>query len=81
MELVAKSKKARRTGSTDCNPNSSRSHAVMIIHVERRDVNNPGAPACVGKLNLVDLAGSERINKVFFSSLLFLLYSPHHSPL
>mmetsp|Transcript_30448 Transcript_30448/g.42009 ORF Transcript_30448/g.42009 Transcript_30448/m.42009 type:complete len:1139 (-) Transcript_30448:66-3482(-) len=62
MELVERAKKARKTGKTNCNFHSSRSHAVMIIHIERCEVGN-SSHVCVGKLNLVDLAGSERLHR------------------
>jgi kinesin family member 3B len=56
--------KNRKTGATNMNEHSSRSHAVFIITVERSDKGPDGKDHIrVGKLNLVDLAGSERQKK------------------
>ena len=49
----------RKTESTDMNEHSSRSHALLIIDVEREYNNNFETR---GFLNLVDLAGSEKVN-------------------
>jgi kinesin family protein 3/17 len=46
------------------NAQSSRSHAVFTINIERSDIGPDGKEAFrKGKLNLVDLAGSERQGK------------------
>ena len=44
----------RQTGSTGANSESSRSHAVLSIHI--RDPSNK----LHGKMSFIDLAGSER---------------------
>lgn len=50
----------RAVGSTDMNQESSRSHAILTVIIERQQKDNH---IVVGKLNLVDLAGSERQSK------------------
>ncbi|KAJ3332977.1 hypothetical protein HDU76_012396 [Blyttiomyces sp. JEL0837] len=50
---------ARTTGSTEANPESSRSHAVFQIRLVENDEFNLNE-GLIGSLNLVDLAGSER---------------------
>ncbi|XP_033638338.1 kinesin-like protein KIF17 [Asterias rubens] len=53
--------KNRSTGSTLMNADSSRSHSIFTIHIERCDLDDTGEDHLrAGKLNLVDLAGSER---------------------
>ena len=53
--------KNRSTGSTLMNADSSRSHSIFTIHIERCDKDDTGEDHLrAGKLNLVDLAGSER---------------------
>ncbi|XP_038053503.1 kinesin-like protein KIF17 isoform X2 [Patiria miniata] len=53
--------KNRSTGSTLMNADSSRSHSIFTIHIERCDLDDSGEDHLrAGKLNLVDLAGSER---------------------
>ncbi len=43
------------------NADSSRSHSIFTIHMERCDKDDNGEEHIrAGKLNLVDLAGSER---------------------
>lgn len=76
MRVIARGDLARRTGSTQFNARSSRSHAVVQIVVESRD-RIPGTTAGggtmvdnrragitggvrVSTLSLIDLAGSER---------------------
>lgn len=76
LRVIARGDLARRTGSTQFNARSSRSHAVVQIVVESRD-RIPGATAGggtmvdsrragisggvrVSTLSLIDLAGSER---------------------
>ncbi|KAK0148372.1 Kinesin-like protein KIN-14I [Merluccius polli] len=51
----------RHISSTKMNSESSRSHLIMGIMVESRNLTN-GSVSC-GKLSLVDLAGSERAAK------------------
>jgi centromeric protein E len=76
LRVIARGDLARRTGSTQFNARSSRSHAVVQIVVESRErTNNNGAyferegrrndrilpgGVLVSTLSLIDLAGSER---------------------
>jgi centromeric protein E len=72
LRVIARGDLARRTGSTQFNARSSRSHAVVQIVVESRErapTSNPSqerrsgmAPGGVrvSTLSLIDLAGSER---------------------
>jgi len=66
LRVIARGDQARRTGSTQFNARSSRSHAVVQIVVESReragsDTKNglPGG-VLVSTLSLIDLAGSEK---------------------
>ena len=61
MTLLRIGNKNRSTESTDANDTSSRSHAVMQIMIEYRDLH-PGQDNELNyaKLSMVDLAGSER---------------------
>jgi centromeric protein E len=73
LRVIARGDHARRTGSTQYNTRSSRSHAVVQIVVESRE-RTPGAGSIsdnkrsgilpggvrVSTLSLIDLAGSER---------------------
>ncbi|ELU17379.1 hypothetical protein CAPTEDRAFT_151173 [Capitella teleta] len=53
--------KNRATGSTLMNADSSRSHSIFSIHLERCEQDEEGEDHIrAAKLNLVDLAGSER---------------------
>jgi hypothetical protein len=54
LAVAGEGNAARTTGSTEANPESSRSHAVFQIKLITSTGNT------VGKLSLVDLAGSER---------------------
>jgi kinesin family protein C2/C3 len=61
QELVAYGHRARAVGETRYNERSSRSHAVLSIHIDSKPL---GATVVrTGKLLLVDLAGSERLKK------------------
>ena len=54
----------RATGATLMNAESSRSHSIFTIYLERADINERGEEHIrAAKLNLVDLAGSERQGK------------------
>eukprot|EP00358_Blepharisma_japonicum_P002806 CAMPEP_0202947020 /NCGR_PEP_ID=MMETSP1395-20130829/10481_1 /ASSEMBLY_ACC=CAM_ASM_000871 /TAXON_ID=5961 /ORGANISM="Blepharisma japonicum, Strain Stock R1072" /LENGTH=740 /DNA_ID=CAMNT_0049647983 /DNA_START=42 /DNA_END=2264 /DNA_ORIENTATION=- len=54
----------RHTGQTAMNKDSSRSHSIFSVVVERSETGKDGVTHYrVGKLNLVDLAGSERQSK------------------
>ncbi|KZF26874.1 kinesin-domain-containing protein [Xylona heveae TC161] len=73
LRVIGRGDMARRTGSTQFNARSSRSHAVVQIVIESRDrtggnssvqggkrsAMNPGGVR-VSTLSLIDLAGSER---------------------
>ena len=50
--------KNRSVAATKLNPNSSRSHAVLVVKVSTRD-NTPPHHSYTAKLHLIDLAGSE----------------------
>ncbi|KAK1931189.1 Kinesin-like protein KIF19 [Phytophthora citrophthora] len=75
MKLLRKGNKYRSQESTAANSVSSRSHAVLQVHIEQQEKLNPSDPNSdpeyndektdnlevkFGKLSLVDLAGSER---------------------
>lgn len=56
--------KNRAVGSTNMNAQSSRSHSLFQIQIERAEIGPDGKQHIrAGKLNMVDLAGSERIAK------------------
>jgi centromeric protein E len=57
--------KARRTGETNMNERSSRSHTIFRITIESREVGKTDQESAVqvSNLNLVDLAGSERADQ------------------
>lgn len=66
--------KLRSTGATLMNADSSRSHSIFTIHLERSETDNKGKDHIrVAKLNLVDLAGSERQGKTGKTLNYFLL--------
>lgn len=64
FQLINRGNKHRAVGSTQCNDSSSRSHAVLTLHVESRAVTAGSAAADtspelrLGKMHLVDLAGN-----------------------
>lgn len=53
----------RHTGTTGMNEHSSRSHAILTIHVTQSCNSSSLKSVCSSKLCLVDLAGSERAGK------------------
>ena len=63
-EIMLSGRKNRHTGQTAMNRDSSRSHSIFSIVIERSE-NGPDGMNHIraGKLNLVDLAGSERQSK------------------
>jgi kinesin family protein 3/17 len=68
--------KNRATGATLMNADSSRSHSIFSIHLERCEQDDQGEDHIrAAKLNLVDLAGSERQAKTGKSPL--FLQSAH----
>ncbi|KAF4550261.1 Kinesin motor domain-containing protein 6 [Elsinoe fawcettii] len=66
LRVIARGDLCRRTGSTQFNTRSSRSHAVVQIVVESRARVDPSSTSAlpsgvlVSTLSLIDLAGSER---------------------
>jgi len=63
-QVMIAGKKNRHVGQTNMNRDSSRSHSIFTITVERSETGEDGVNHYkVGKLNLVDLAGSERQSK------------------
>eukprot|EP01029_Cantina_marsupialis_P026932 TRINITY_DN7387_c0_g2_i3.p1 TRINITY_DN7387_c0_g2~~TRINITY_DN7387_c0_g2_i3.p1 ORF type:complete len:624 (+),score=121.86 TRINITY_DN7387_c0_g2_i3:280-2151(+) len=64
--ILARGRKNRSVGQTKMNAESSRSHSLFTVTVERGDTHleaDAEEKFRVGKLNLVDLAGSERQSK------------------
>lgn len=60
-KVMEKGWKNRSVGATLMNADSSRSHSIFTIHLERSDHDDKGEEHIrAAKLNLVDLAGSER---------------------
>lgn len=63
-EIMAAGRRNRHTGQTAMNIDSSRSHSIFSIVIERSEKGADGMNHIrAGKLNLVDLAGSERQSK------------------
>ena len=60
-ERMAFASSRRRTASTDCNDQSSRSHAIFTLYITAEHAES--GKRIDGKLHLVDLAGSERAKK------------------
>jgi len=67
LKLVQQGSAVRRVAETKMNSESSRSHSVFTIKVERRTVTTSDdvkkTVMLTSKLNLIDLAGSERADK------------------
>lgn len=64
LDLVRRGSARRKTASTKLNVASSRSHAVLTLHVTVVNMEGDGDEGDVvtySKINLVDLAGSERV--------------------
>lgn len=55
LALIHRGLRARATGCTNLNEHSSRSHAIVTLHITRGTADGP---ATIGKLHLVDLAGA-----------------------
>lgn len=51
FRLIARGNKSRATGSTQCNDVSSRSHAILTLHVESRVGPSPSAPQSPVKIS------------------------------
>ena len=60
MKALAEGNKAKATGETLMNRDSSRSHCIFTIFVETAVKARHEQTIRMGKLNLVDLAGSEK---------------------
>lgn len=58
-KLLAAATTGRKTGATNCNTHSSRSHFLFRLRLIGHNAET--AVRCAGELNLVDLAGSERV--------------------
>lgn len=65
IEYYERGNKWRRTGETNMNDRSSRSHTIFKITIESREEGktNEETAVQVSNLNLVDLAGSERADQ------------------
>mmetsp|Transcript_59567 Transcript_59567/g.174255 ORF Transcript_59567/g.174255 Transcript_59567/m.174255 type:complete len:684 (+) Transcript_59567:77-2128(+) len=60
FEVLLQGLQQRRTGATQMNERSSRSHAIFTITIEMGQVRSGLNSRQIVRLNLVDLAGSER---------------------
>lgn len=60
-QLLARARKNRSTGATECNEHSSRSHCVFRLHIT--GANTRSGSGRRATLSLVDLAGSERLSQ------------------
>lgn len=65
MAVVQEGHKNRRVGTHEMNKDSSRSHSIMTVHVDRQttDLNDGHVISKFGKVSFVDLAGSERLKE------------------
>lgn len=68
MEAIKRGVDVRATAQTRQNMSSSRSHALIQLHLEQWDANAPGTcgdaiASIKSTLTIVDLAGSERVSK------------------
>ena len=61
LGIMGRGYKNRTTFATNMNEHSSRSHAMLSVHV--RGYNRTSGTTVTGKLHLVDLAGSERLSR------------------
>ncbi|KAK3277518.1 hypothetical protein CYMTET_14482 [Cymbomonas tetramitiformis] len=60
-KLLERGAKRRVVGETKMNEKSSRSHAVLTLHIAKKNATDlEGLTQVISKLHLVDLAGSER---------------------
>ncbi|CAL5347889.1 unnamed protein product [Camellia sinensis] len=60
QELIEKGNATRSAGTTGANEESSRSHAILQLAIQRSaDGSESKTPRVVGKLSFIDLAGSE----------------------
>jgi hypothetical protein len=66
MALITSGSKRRHTRETDMNVHSSRSHAIVTLHLEKRTKEGKASrkyTSQICKFNFVDLAGSESCEK------------------
>ncbi len=65
LQLIRTGGESRSTGSTKMNAHSSRSHAILTLHINQRkkDVENGRVDLISSKFHFVDLAGSERLGR------------------
>lgn len=65
MAVVQEGHRNRRVGTHEMNKDSSRSHSIMTVHVDRQttDPNDGHVVSKFGKVSFVDLAGSERLKE------------------
>lgn len=65
MEILREGDNHRTVASTNLNAASSRSHAAVIVHLERREptVGGERGMLVTSTLTMVDLAGSERVKR------------------
>ncbi|KAM0870798.1 hypothetical protein ACQ4PT_039788 [Festuca glaucescens] len=61
LDLMKLGHRNRAVGSTALNERSSRSHSVLTVHVQGKEIIS--GSTLKGCLHLVDLAGSERVDK------------------
>ncbi|CAF1315724.1 unnamed protein product [Adineta ricciae] len=65
--ILIQGNQRRATASTYMNSSSSRSHALLILWIERRERSTSASSreytSYLGRLNLIDLAGSEDISR------------------
>jgi len=74
MNLLRKGNKNRTQEATNANETSSRSHAILQVHVEYKDKDSGlETELKIGKLSLIDLAGSERASVTQNKGSLFLI--------
>jgi kinesin family protein 12 len=65
LAVVREGHRNRRVGSHEMNKDSSRSHSLLTVHVDRvtKDDSNQTTATKYGKVSFVDLAGSERLKE------------------
>lgn len=65
LAVVHEGHRNRRVGSHDMNKDSSRSHSLLTVHVDRqtKDPSDGHVTTKFGKVSFVDLAGSERLKE------------------
>lgn len=65
LAVVREGHRNRRVGSHEMNKDSSRSHSLLTVHVDRvtKDDSNQATTTKYGKVSFVDLAGSERLKE------------------